>query len=205
MHPGDFTPVCTTELGAAAGRSEAFESRGVKLCGFSCDDAESHERWLVDIEAATGNRVHFPIFADPTREYARNIGVLDPQLLDAKGLPLTVRACFVIDPAKIIRAAVVYPASTGRNFDEILRCIDSLQLTSNHSVATPVDWKSGDDCIVNYPLSDARANEIFDGAFTIVPLPSEKNQKTAPWLPDKHYLRTTPDPSTKENQDCVLM
>lgn len=199
MHPGDYTPVCTTELGAAAGRSAEFAAKGVKLCGFSCNDAESHKGWILDIKAATGNDVHFPLFCDPTREFSTKIGVLDVTQKDTKGLPLTVRACYILDPKKAIKAAIIYPASTGRNFDEIVRTIDSLQLTSKHSVATPVDWKPGQDCIVNFPLTDADAEAKFgkDG-FTIVPLPSEKDGKGV-WMPAKHYLRTVKDPSADAN------
>ncbi|KAJ8601259.1 hypothetical protein CTAYLR_003273 [Chrysophaeum taylorii] len=206
MHPGDFTPVCTTELGTAAGKAHEFETRGVKLCGFSCNDAESHRGWIVDIKAVTGYDVEFPLFCDPKRVFATKIGILDATQKDAKGLPLTVRACFILDPKKVIKALITYPASTGRNFDEILRCIDSLKLASNHSVATPADWKPGMDVIVNYPLTDAQAEEKFgkDG-FTVVPVPSEADG-TAPWLASggKHYLRTLPDPTTPK-ADCVLM
>ena len=194
MHPGDFTPVCTTELGAAAGRQKDFKARGVKICGFSCNDASSHRLWIKDIEAATGNAVSFPLFCDPTRDFATTIGVLDQTLKDAEGLPLTVRACFIVDPSRTIKAAILYPASTGRSMDEILRCIDSLKLTSEHSVATPVDWHKGQDVIINFPLSDHQAREKFD-SFHIVDLPSEQNGKGV-WMPDKHYLRTTKDPST---------
>mmetsp|Transcript_23753 Transcript_23753/g.94172 ORF Transcript_23753/g.94172 Transcript_23753/m.94172 type:complete len:243 (+) Transcript_23753:130-858(+) len=204
MHPGDYTPVCTTELGAAAGRAAAFGERGVKLCGFSCNDAESHRGWIADIKAATGHAVEFPLFCDPTREFATTIGVLDATQKDAKGLPLTVRACFILSPDRVIKAAIVYPASTGRNFDEIIRCIDSLQLTAKHAVATPVDWKPGQDCIVNFPLSDAEAETKFGkGGFTIVPVPSEAAEGKGPWMPGKHYLRTTKDPSA-QGSTCTI-
>ena len=195
MHPGDFTPVCTTELGAAAGRSTAFATRGVKLCGFSCNDAASHAGWIADIKAATGHDVKFPLFCDPSRAAATAIGVLDPAQRDLKGLPLTVRAVFVLGPDRAIKASVTYPASTGRNFDELLRLVDSLQLTAAHQVATPAGWVPGGDVIVNFPLSDAQAEEKFGkGGFTIVALPSEADGKGM-WAPDKHYLRTLPDPS----------
>mmetsp|Transcript_31846 Transcript_31846/g.101981 ORF Transcript_31846/g.101981 Transcript_31846/m.101981 type:complete len:206 (-) Transcript_31846:648-1265(-) len=205
MHPGDFTPVCTTELGAAAGRATEFTDRGVKLCGFSCNDAESHKEWILDIKAATGNQVAFPLFCDPTRDFATSIGVLDQGLKDAKGLPLTVRACFVVDPKHVIKASIIYPASTGRSFDEILRCVDSLKLTTDHSVATPVDWNKGQDVIVNFPLTDKQAEDKFGKTgFTIVPLPSEKDGN-GKWMPDKHYLRTTKDPSATGIQGCSCM
>lgn len=205
MHPGDFTPVCTTELGAAAGREEDFAKRNVKLCGFSCNDSSSHQGWLADIRAYTGKDVTFPLFCDPSREFAAKIGVLDPSCKDAKGLPLTVRSVFVFGPDHVIKAMITYPASTGRNFDEILRLVDSLQLTSTYAVATPADWKPGNEVIVNFPLTDAQAEEKFgkDG-FKIAPLPSEAGGK-GKWAPDKHYLRTTKDPGTDapaKSEEC---
>lgn len=194
MHPGDFTPVCTTELGAAAGRAQAFAERNVRLCGFSCNDAASHQAWLADIKSYTGESVQFPLFCDPTRSFATEIGVLDVSNKDAAGLPLTVRSVFILSPDKMIKAAITYPASTGRNFDEIIRLVDSLQLTSKHCVATPADWCPGQDVIVNFPLSDEQAEEKFGkGAFKVVPLPSEADGG-GPW-PGKHYLRTLTDPS----------
>mmetsp|Transcript_4032 Transcript_4032/g.5663 ORF Transcript_4032/g.5663 Transcript_4032/m.5663 type:complete len:242 (-) Transcript_4032:410-1135(-) len=203
MHPADFTPVCTTELGAAAQREEEFNLRGVKLCGFSCNDASTHKDWITDIKAVTGHYVNFPLFADPTRSHAVQIGVLDPSLKDDKGLPMTLRALFILSPDRVVKAAIIYPASTGRNFDEVLRCLDSLQLTAKHKVATPVDWTRGHDCIVDFSLSDADAERIFgkDG-FTVIPCPSEQNGKGA-WLPEKHYIRTTTDPSVKTDSMCA--
>ena len=197
MHPGDFTPVCTTELGAAAALSTAFEERNVKLCGFSCNDAASHQAWLADILSYTGQTVEFPLFCDPTRSFATEIGVLDVGNKDAKGLPLTVRSVFVLSPDKVIKAVVTYPASTGRNFDEIIRLVDSLQLTASKSVATPAGWQPGKDVIVNFPLTDAQAESKFGkGGFTVIGLPSEENPESSPWGPDKHYLRVLPDPTT---------
>ena len=198
MHPGDFTPVCTTELGAAAGKARAFEDRNVKLCGFSCNDAASHQAWLADIKSYTGQIVNFPLFCDPSRSFATEIGVLDEQNKDAAGLPLTVRSVFIISPDRIIKAVVTYPASSGRNFDEILRLVDSLQLTSKHKVATPADWLPGQDVIVNFPLTDAQADQTFgkDG-YKVVSLPSESGEGKNPW-PGKHYLRTLADPSKQD-------
>mmetsp|Transcript_10896 Transcript_10896/g.18064 ORF Transcript_10896/g.18064 Transcript_10896/m.18064 type:complete len:230 (+) Transcript_10896:220-909(+) len=191
MHPGDFTPVCTTELGAAANLADKFVARGVKLCGYSCNGAESHKEWIKDIKIVTGGDVTFPLFCDPDREHAVKLGVLDETNKDAKGLPMTVRAVFILKPDRTIALMMTYPASTGRNFDEIIRVIDSLQLTSNNKVATPANWKKGEDVIVNFPLTDKDADDFFgkDGYF-IVEVPSEAGKD----IP-KHYLRYTNDPS----------
>lgn len=190
MHPGDFTPVCTTELGAAATLAEEFKKRNVKLCGFSCNDSSSHQAWIEDIKVATGASVDFPLFCDPSRNVATELGILDITNRDAAGLPMTVRSVFILKPNRIIALMITYPATTGRNFSEILRAIDSLQLTSKHSVATPADWNKGGDVIVNFPLDDAQADEKFGkGGYSIVDLPSEKGKNIA-----KHYLRYTKDP-----------
>eukprot|EP00550_Attheya_septentrionalis_P004946 CAMPEP_0198296632 /NCGR_PEP_ID=MMETSP1449-20131203/33263_1 /TAXON_ID=420275 /ORGANISM="Attheya septentrionalis, Strain CCMP2084" /LENGTH=238 /DNA_ID=CAMNT_0043997297 /DNA_START=178 /DNA_END=894 /DNA_ORIENTATION=+ len=187
MHPADFTPVCTTELGRAAVLQDEFTKRGVKLCGFSCSDASEHKEWLEDVKVATGGEVTFPLFCDPTRQHAVDLGVLDASNKDAKGLPLTVRSLFILKPDHTVALMMTYPATTGRNFDEILRVIDSLQLTVNHSLATPVDWKQGEDAIVNFPLSDEDADTKFGkGGYKTVELPSEMGKD----LP-KHYLRYT--------------
>mmetsp|Transcript_10469 Transcript_10469/g.18991 ORF Transcript_10469/g.18991 Transcript_10469/m.18991 type:complete len:231 (+) Transcript_10469:61-753(+) len=191
MHPADFTPVCTTELGRAANLADEFEKRNVKLCGFSCNDGDSHKGWIEDIKCATGGEVTFPLFCDPDREYAVKLGVVDKANKDVKGLPLTVRSVYVLKPDKTVALTMAYPASTGRNFDEILRVIDSLQLTAEKSTATPADWKRGEDVIVNFPLTDAMADETFGrGGYRIVEVPSEKGKD----IP-KHYLRYTKDPS----------
>lgn len=191
MHPADFTPVCTTELGEAAAKMSDFESRNVKLCGFSCNSATSHRGWIEDIKAATGHRVSFPLFCDPDREKAVELGVLDEKNKDSKGLPMTVRSVFILKPDKTIALMLTYPATCGRNFDEILRCVDSLQLTVNESVATPVNWKKGDNVIVNFPLSDTEADEKFGkNGYRIVNVPSEKDKDLT-----KHYLRYTKDPT----------
>eukprot|EP01083_Nonionella_stella_P244543 850995_1 len=135
MHPGDYTPVCTTELGEAAAQSTQFKDRNVKMCGFSCNSAESHRGWIEDIKAASGQDVSFPLFCDPEREKSVELGVLDETNKTAKGLPMTVRSVFILKPDKTIALMMTYPATCGRNFDEILRCVDSLKLTSEKSVA----------------------------------------------------------------------
>lgn len=161
MHPGDFTPVCTTELGRAASLESEFSSRNVKLVGFSCNDGDSHRAWMEDIKEATGAEVTFPLFCDPTRENSVKLGIIDETNKNDKGLPMTVRSVFILKPDKTIALMMTYPASTGRNFDEIIRVVDSLQLTAKTNTATPVDWKQGDEVIVNFPLTDAMADKIF--------------------------------------------
>lgn len=192
MHPGDFTPVCTTELGEAAKRQDEFTARNTKLVGFSCNSAESHRGWIEDIKVATGAPdLKFPLFCDPSREHAHKLGIIDETNRDAKGLPLPVRSVFILKPDKTIALMMTYPASTGRNFDEIFRVLDSLQLTVTQKVATPVNWKKGEDVIVNFPLSDADADAVFGkGGYTIKEVPSEAGRDLA-----KHYLRIVPDPS----------
>ena len=191
MHPGDFTPVCTTELGQAALREPEFTKRNTKLCGFSCNDQKSHKAWIEDIVAATKGRVEFPLFCDPNRDNAVKLGILDETNKDAKGLPMTVRSVFILKPDKTIALMMTYPASTGRNFDEIIRVLDSLQLTANEPVSTPVDWKQGEDVIVNFPLSNAVADEKFGkNGYRIVEVPSEAGKTLV-----KNYLRYTSEPS----------
>mmetsp|Transcript_28307 Transcript_28307/g.32433 ORF Transcript_28307/g.32433 Transcript_28307/m.32433 type:complete len:242 (+) Transcript_28307:81-806(+) len=193
MHPGDYTPVCTTELGEAAAQSTQFKDRNVKMCGFSCNSAESHRGWIEDIKSATGHDVTFPLFCDPDREKSVELGVLDETNKNAEGLPMTVRSVYILKPDKTIALMMTYPATCGRNFHEILRCVDSLQLTSGQSVATPVNWTQGDDVIVNFPLTDADADEKFGkNGYRVIQLPSEKDKELT-----KHYLRYTKDPSKK--------
>eukprot|EP00543_Licmophora_paradoxa_P001626 CAMPEP_0202445806 /NCGR_PEP_ID=MMETSP1360-20130828/4547_1 /ASSEMBLY_ACC=CAM_ASM_000848 /TAXON_ID=515479 /ORGANISM="Licmophora paradoxa, Strain CCMP2313" /LENGTH=230 /DNA_ID=CAMNT_0049062197 /DNA_START=119 /DNA_END=811 /DNA_ORIENTATION=- len=190
MHPGDFTPVCTTELGTAAKMEEDFATRNVKLCGFSCNDSTSHKAWIQDILAVTSGKVTFPLFCDPTREHSVALGILDQTNKDSKSLPMTVRSVYILQPTHhTIALMMTYPASTGRNFDEILRVVDSLQRTTEKKTATPANWKPGEDVIVNFPLTDADADETFgkDGWRT-VEVPSEAGKD----LP-KHYLRYTKD------------
>lgn len=170
--------MCTTELGAVGKLKAEFDKRGVKVLALSCNDVDSHKgcvcvyphtsslnvslqlhRWTKDIEAYTpGSTVFYPIIADPHRDIAVKYGMLDPDEKDKAGIPLTARAVFVIGPDKRLKLSILYPATTGRNFGEVLRVIDSLQLTANHSVATPVDWKHGDHCMVVPTLSDEDAH-----------------------------------------------
>jgi 1-Cys peroxiredoxin 6 len=131
------------------------------LVGYSCNDGDSHRAWIEDIKEATGAEVTFPLFCDPTRENSVKLGIIDETNKNDKGLPMTVRSVFILKPDKTIALMMTYPASTGRNFDEILRVVDSLQLTVEKNTATPADWKQGDEVIVNFPLTDAMADEIF--------------------------------------------
>lgn len=198
MHPGDFTPVCTTELGAAASLEPDFDKRNVKVCGFSCNDVSSHIEWINDIKVATGFQVNFPLFCDPDRAHATSLGILDETNKNAKGLPMTVRSVYILKPNKQIALMMTYPASSGRNFDEILRAVDTLQLTVDHSVATPANWKPGEKVIVNFPLSDAAATEKFgEDGYEVCKLPSEEGKDLA-----KHYLRFTADPTVSDRSDC---
>ena len=174
-HPADFTPVCTTELGAAANLSAEFAKRDVKTIALSVDSIDDHNGWIPDINETQNTAVDFPLIADPERKVAALYDMIHPNALDN----LTVRSVFVIGPDKKVKLTLTYPASTGRNFDEILRVIDSLQLTANHSVATPVNWTDGDDCIVVPALSNEEATEKFPKGFTAV----------------KPYLRITPQPN----------
>ncbi|KAI3409861.1 C-terminal domain of 1-Cys peroxiredoxin [Globodera pallida] len=202
-HPADFTPVCTTELARAAQLATEFAQRRVKMIALSCDTAETHRQWTEDIAAYANRNVSavgeggaprikpgadfpFPIIADNERVLATKFGMVDPLNDDAAGVPLTVRAVFIVDPKKRLRLSILYPASTGRNFDEILRVIDSLQLSDNFMVATPEGWKSGSACMVEPRVSDAKAVEMFGGTRGGVgrtELPSGKG-----------YLRTVDDP-----------
>jgi len=143
-HPKDYTPVCTTELGRVANLKGEFEKRNVKVIAVSVDPLESHKGWINDINETQSCTMNYPIIADPDRNVATMYGMIHPNALDN----LTVRSVFIIGPDKKVKLQLTYPASTGRNFDEILRVIDSLQLTANYQVATPADWKHGDDCVV---------------------------------------------------------
>jgi 1-Cys peroxiredoxin 6 len=143
-HPADFTPVCTTELARVVQLQSEFEKRGVKVIALSCDPVETHRKWLNDIKVYAGCSTEgfpYPIIADEDRKLSTSLQMIDPDERDADGIPLTARAVFIIDPRKRMRLSILYPATTGRNFSEILRVIDSLQLTDKHKVATPVDWK----------------------------------------------------------------
>lgn len=174
-HPADFTPVCTTELGYTAIVSGEFEKRNVKVIAVSVDDSDSHKKWIEDINDTQNTQVNFPILADPDRKVATLYDMIHPNA----STTATVRSVFVIDPAKKIRMILTYPASTGRNFNEILRVIDSLQLTDSHSVATPVNWEQGDDVIIVPSLQD---EELIRQKFP-------KGYKAV-----RPYLRITPQP-----------
>jgi thioredoxin-dependent peroxiredoxin len=156
-HPKDFTPVCTTELGRLATLVPEFERRGVRVMGLSVDSLDAHREWSKDILAVTGATPNFPMIADHDRRVAILYGMLDPQAGDTA----TVRSVFVIGPDKRVKLTLTYPASTGRNFDELLRTIDSLQLTAAHQVATPVNWRPGDDVIIVPGVSDTAARERY--------------------------------------------
>jgi alkyl hydroperoxide reductase subunit AhpC len=156
-HPKNFTPVCTTELGAVAKLKGEFEKRGVKVLGLSVDELANHDKWADDIAETQGHKLNFPLIADTDKSVADKYDMIHPNASDT----MTVRSVFVIDPNKKVRLILTYPAATGRNFDEILRSIDSLQLTDKYSVATPVDWKQGDDVIIVPSVSDEAAKEKF--------------------------------------------
>ena len=174
-HPKDFTPVCTTELGNVSKLKAEFDKRGVKVIGLSVDSLESHTEWIKDINETQNTTVNYPLIADPDRKTAMLYDMLDA---GSEG-NLTARSVFIIGPDKKIKLMITYPASTGRNFSEILRVIDSVQLTANYSVATPADWNNGDDCIIVPSVSDEEIPEKF---------PKGHNRI-------KPYLRTTPQPN----------
>jgi alkyl hydroperoxide reductase subunit AhpC len=175
-HPADFTPVCTTELGALVKLKSEFERRGVRVIGLSVDSLSDHEMWAEDIRDTQGEALNFPLIADPDRHVADMYGMIHPNADDTA----TVRSVFVIDNEKKVRLIVTYPASTGRNFDEILRAIDSLKLTSDHMVAPPVNWMKGEDVIIIPSLSRDEARERFPQG----------------WDEQRPYLRIVPDPSS---------
>ena len=175
-HPADYTPVCTTELGLTAKLKGEFEKRGVKVIALSVDDAESHKGWINDINETQNTTVNFPILADGDRKVSQLYDMIHPNASET----VTVRSLFVIDPKKKVRLIITYPASTGRNFDEILRVIDSLQLTDNYSVATPGNWKDGEDVVIVPSLKDeAVLKEKFRKGYKAV----------------RPYLRLTPQPN----------
>jgi len=173
-HPADYTPVCTTELGEVARLKPEFDKRNVKVLALSVDDAESHQGWINDINETQSCSVNYPILADGDRKVSDLYGMIHPNSLNN----LTVRSVFVIDPQKKLRLTLTYPASTGRNFPELLRVIDSLQLTDNYQVATPVNWKEGDDVVVVPTIPTEEAKKKFPKGVTEV----------------KPYLRMTPQP-----------
>ena len=164
-HPKDFTPVCTTELGTVAGLKPEFDKRNVKTIGLSVDSVEEHNAWAQDIEDVTGNALNYPLIADPERKIADLYDMIPPNAPNT----LTVRSVFVIGPDKKVKLTLTYPASTGRNFNELLRVIDSLQLTANQSLATPADWKAGERCVIAPSVSDEEAQQRFPGFETVKP------------------------------------
>jgi len=172
-HPKDFTPVCTTELGAAAKLQPEFAKRNTKVIAVSVDPVDAHHQWAGDIEDVTGQKLNYPVIGDPDRTVADLYGMIHPNANDTQ----TVRSVFIIGPDKKVKLTLTYPAATGRNFDEILRVLDSLQLTSKHQVATPADWKQGEDVIITIAVSDDDAEKRFPGYTTVKP-----------------YLRTTSQP-----------
>ncbi len=174
-HPKDFTPVCTTELGRVAALKGEFDKRNVKVIGLSVDGLIEHMGWLKDIEETQGVALNFPLMADSDRTVSNLYGMIPP----AAENTLTVRSVYVIGPDKKVKLMLTYPASTGRNFDEILRVIDSLQLTANYKVATPVDWKHGQDVIIVPAVGNEEAERLFSRGFTMV----------------KPYLRVTAQPN----------
>lgn len=174
-HPADFTPVCTTELGAVAKLKPEFDRRNVKVLGLSVDALKDHEAWSRDIQETQGAALNFPLIADKTREVSNLYSMIPPAAADN----MTVRSVFIIGPDRKIKLMLTYPASTGRNFDEILRVIDSLQLTANYKVATPANWKQGEDCIIVPAVSNDEAQRLFPKGFKEI----------------KPYLRTTPQPN----------
>jgi alkyl hydroperoxide reductase subunit AhpC len=173
-HPRDFTPVCTTELGELALLQRHFEKRRVKVIGLSIDTVQSHHEWLRDVRETQGTIVQFPVISDLDRKIANAYGMLHPNHDEA----FTVRTLFVIDPARQIRLTITYPQTCGRNFEEVLRAIDSLQLSDTHHVATPAHWHVGDDVLIPHSLTDEEAAERFPKG----------------WHALKPYLRLTPDP-----------
>ncbi|MBD8121514.1 peroxiredoxin [Pseudomonas lutea] len=175
-HPADFTPVCTTELGFTAKLKDEFDKRNVKAIALSVDSAESHTKWIGDINSTQNTLVNFPILADEDRKVSELYDLIHPNASET----LTVRSLFVIDPNKKVRVTITYPASTGRNFHEILRVIDSLQLTDNYKVATPANWKDGEDVVIVPSIKDeAEIKERFPKGYTAV----------------TPYLRLTPQPN----------
>jgi len=174
-HPKDYTPVCTTELGRVAALKPEFDKRNVKVVGLSVDPLEDHAGWAGDIEETQGHALNFPLIADSDRAVSDLYDMIHPNADDT----LTVRSVFVIGPDRKVKLIITYPASTGRNFDEILRVIDSLQLTADHKVATPVDWTDGDDVIIVPAVTDEEAKERFPKG----------------WKALKPYLRVTPQPN----------
>lgn len=175
-HPKDFTPVCTTELGYVAKIKPEFDKRGVKVIALSVDSVDSHQRWLGDIEETQGTKMNYPIIGDTDSKVAQQYGMLHPEA----AATLTVRSVYIIDPQKKVRATIQYPPSTGRDFNEILRVIDSLQLTDNYKVATPANWRNGDDVVISPAITDeGELKQRFPKGYRAL----------------RPYLRMTPQPN----------
>lgn len=181
-HPADYTPVCTTELSMAQKLAPEFEKRGVKMIALSVDTVDEHNGWICDIKNYTNGAFNFPIISDPNREIAVQLGMIDPDEKDAAGMPVTARAVFIIGPDKKMKLSLLYPATTGRNFDEIIRVVDSLQLTAVKKVATPVNWTPGSEAMVIPPVKDEELATIFPKGVRKEEVPSKKN-----------YMRFTTD------------
>lgn len=174
-HPADYTPVCTTELGYVSKIKDEFDKRGVKVIGLSVDGLDDHKGWIKDINETQNTTVNFPMIADKDKKVANLYDMIPPKAANN----LTVRSVFVIAPDKTIKLTITYPASTGRNFPEILRVIDSLQLTANHQVATPANWKDGEDCVIVPAVTNEEADKKFPKGYKVI----------------KPYLRMTPQPN----------
>ncbi|KAI4487633.1 hypothetical protein M0802_011989 [Mischocyttarus mexicanus] len=185
-HPNDFTPVCTTELARVAKLMPEFNRLGIKVIALSCNSIDSHHKWIEDIKSygeITDEEFPYPIIEDESRRLATMLGMLDPAEVDSQGLPMSARAVFIIDSSKKMRLSILYPATTGRNFDEILRVVESLHLTDKFKVATPVDWKKGEEVMVQPSVTENEAKELFPTVKT-VNLPSGKT-----------YLRVVSQPT----------
>ncbi|XP_015112524.1 peroxiredoxin-6 [Diachasma alloeum] len=185
-HPHDFTPVCTTELARVVKLMPEFQRLGVKPIALSCNSVDSHVEWIKDIKSyarVSMDGFPYPIIEDESRKIATSLGMLDSDEKDQNGIPLSARAVFIIDPTKKMRLSILYPATTGRNFNEIIRVIESLQLTDQYKVATPVDWKKGEDVMVQPTVSDEEAKKTYADSLKTIKLPS-----------GKPYLRIVPHP-----------
>ncbi|XP_051154182.1 peroxiredoxin-6 [Leptopilina boulardi] len=186
-HPHDFTPVCTTELARVVKLMPEFGRLGVKVIALSCNSVDSHKKWIEDIKAYGGiqsSDFPYPIIEDESRKLCIMLGMLDPQELDSAGVPVSARSVFIIDENKKMRLSILYPATTGRNFDEIIRVLESLKLTDKYKVATPVDWKKGDPVMIQPNIPDEEAKKLFTSKINTMELPSRKN-----------YLRLIDEPT----------
>jgi alkyl hydroperoxide reductase subunit AhpC len=193
-HPKDFTPVCTTELGYLAKLQPEFDKRNTKIIGLSVDPVDDHSRWLKDVESYGGAKVNYPIIADHDLAVAKKYDMLpeeEPGTSEGRTAATnqTVRTVYMIGPDKLIKAMLIYPMSSGRNFDEVLRLLDSIQLTAKHKVATPVNWEQGEDCIIVPSVSDEEARKQFPGG----------------WTSDLPYLRRVAQPGREQEQEQILV